>query len=245
MPVFRISDHHVVPTDDAMFSEATPAALVMIWEDVQRVQGLMPAEVVTPERHARLNRLAGALNMVADGGNMPAAKTEIDTVETEILEAQRAVRKHMAKAGWKEFFWTLGIGIVALAIHCLLRSNGFINVPDNDAAYWRNLLQNTVGAAGYAMLGFTVGLGLRRLYQIKNLPYSSLLERFRQDRRPKLDAVGNLALVLAICASVLMGVEIVETGSFGWPNLENPPSSIIPGLLIGLAGQKVLKLLFE
>lgn len=245
MPVFRVSDHQVVPTDDAVFSKATPAALVTIWDDVQRVQGLMPAEVVTPERYARLNRLAGALNKVADGGNVPAAKAEIETVEVEILESQRAVRKHMAKADWKEICWTLGAGIFCLAIYCLLRSNGFIDVPDGDTAYRRNLLQNSLGATGYAMLGFAVGLVLRRLYQMKNLPFSSLLERFRQGRRPILGAVGNLALVLAVCLSVLIGVEIVDTGNFGWPNIERPQSAIVPGLLIGLAGQKLLKLLFD
>jgi len=245
MPVFRISEHQVVPADDAVFSEATPAALVTIWDAVQRVQGLMPSEVVIAERHARLKRLAEALNLVADGGDVVVAKTEIEAVEAEVLDLQRAVRQHIAKADREEIFWTLGTGIVGLAVYGLLWSNGFIDVPDNEAAYRRNLIQNSVGSAGYAMLGFAVGLVLRRLYQIRNQPYSTLLESFRQGRQPMLTAVGHLALVVAVCLSVLMGVEIVDTGNFGWPNIEKPQSAVVPGLLIGLAGQKLLKLLFE
>lgn len=245
MPVFRVSEHQVIPTDDAVFSDATPATLVTIWDDVQRVQGMMPSEVVTAERHAHLKRLAGALNLVADGGDVLAAKTEIETVESEILGSQRAVRKHIAKADRDEVLWTLGVGIVGLAVYGLLRSNGFIDVPDEHAAYRRNLVQNSVGAASYAMLGFTVGLVLRRLYQMQNQPFPTLLDSFRQGRRPMLVAVGHVALVLALCLSVLMGVEIVDTGNFGWPNIEKPRSAIVPGLIIGLAGQKVLKLLFD
>lgn len=244
MQAFKIEKGKVVP--EGTLADGLPADFVTLWDKAVAIQRLLPRPELIAESTEHLVSIVNALNAAAAGGDRSAAEVQLNLTETAVREGHAAISTRISKSNRWEVIFTVALSAAILALYILLRYFDFTNVEDNDHSYQRNIYQNLIGATGWALLGFTVGLVIRRTYELRTAKFDSLaagLAKRVDHTDPLWRAGGNLMIVGAAFLSVYLGIAFVSNSGLGWPNIELPRSSVLPGVLLGIVAPKLVKAL--
>ena len=244
MAAFNIENGKVAPNET--LEAGLAAEFVTLWDKADAIQKLMPKPERIAESTKYLIQIRDALNAAAAGGDLAVAEAQLKETETAIRENHASIRKNILRSDWCEIVVTVALSLAILGLYALLHQLGFSNVEDNDLAYQLNVYQNLIGATGWALLGFTMGLIIRRVHELKTAKFDSLVARLAKNvgqTDPLWRAGGNLLVVGAAFLSVYLGVAFVSDSGLGWPNIELPRSSVLPGVLLGIVTPKLVKAL--
>lgn len=232
---FVIKDGKVAPNDCALPEGVSPR-LVELWDKAMMIQKLMPHPIAT-----HMVGILSVLNATAAGGDVESGARELAEIEQRILHDQKELRGTIAKSDRSEVLLTALLGGIILIIYCSLRRADFVAVAGEDNQYILNVIQNSVGATGWAMVGFAPGLYVRRIYEMRTAPFGTVAERHARGTCPWHAALGNLLLAVILFGSIYVGVSFVKSGTVGWPNIEVPVSAFWPGVILGLTATRLAK----
>jgi len=225
---FVIKEGRIAPVDGILPEGASPN-LIELWEKADTIQKLVPEVMYT-----RLVEIRDTLNAAADGGDIEIEMRKLVKIERQIQSEQADLLKAARKSDMLEILLTLLWGILILIIYFALRAVGFVASGSPDAQYTKNVIENLFGATGWATLGFSLGMLIKRVYWARTRSFADIAAEHAQRRSACRVALINMVIVVVTIGSIYFGIPFIEMTGLSWSIVEVPRSAFWPGIIFGL-----------
>jgi hypothetical protein len=241
-----VIENRTLVAKDVVLTQNPNARLVLLWTRAQSLEALLPSNTDLVSRDRRLDEILDTLNAAAAGGSFAHAQNELERIDGRIRSSQSALRCSGFWASTRAAGATFVVGLSILTLYWLMREVGFKDWVEDDAQSVRlNIIENIVGATGWATVGFAPAFFVRKFIEAKLMSFENVARDLEAAHSAWHAGFAHAVICLLTILAFYFGVSYWQSDFGGFHNVLKPFTSLVPGLGLGLFAPSLFKLLVD